>query len=255
VAALREVSLALEPGEIVAVLGANGSGKSTLVRMTNGLLGADSGSITVDGIDTRDQARTRDVRELVGVVFQHPDDQIVATSVEDDIAFGPENLGLPRDEIRRRVDQAIESVGLGGLERREPHLLSGGQKQRLAIAGALAMRPRYVVMDEPTSMLDPEGRSEVLALIGSLRAAGHGVLLVTHDLAEAALADHALVLSKGETVFEGRVEELFGATHDLPAWGLELPPIAVIARTLADSGVPLNLTDLRPAALAEALCR
>jgi len=254
-AALRDLSFSLSQAEVVAVLGANGSGKSTLVRMTNGLLAPDSGHVSVEGIDTVDGARTRELRELVGVVFQHPDDQIVATSVEDDVAFGPENLGLPREEIRSRVDKAVAAVGLTGLERREPHLLSGGQKQRLAIAGALAMQPRYVVLDEPMSMLDPQGRAEVLTLIADLRSAGHGVLLVTHDLAEAAIADRAVVLSGGAPVFIGEVGRLLGGEFDLAAWGLELPPIALLASRLSAYGVPINQQSLTPAGIAEALCR
>jgi energy-coupling factor transport system ATP-binding protein len=164
-AALRNISLDVHPGETVAVLGANGSGKSTLARLANGLLLPEAGTVTVDGCGTDDESRTQEIRERIAIVLQHPDDQIVATTVEDDVAFGPENLGLSRDEIRRRVDEALLSVGLVGLERREPHLLSGGQKQRLAIAGALAMQPRYLVLDEPTSMLDPEGRRDVAAII------------------------------------------------------------------------------------------
>jgi len=254
-AALHDLSFSLSQAEVVVVLGANGSGKSTLVRMTNGLLAPDTGHVSVDGIGTADGSRTRELRELVGVVFQHPDDQIVATSVEDDVAFGPENLGLPRDEIRARVDSAVAAVGLTGLERREPHLLSGGQKQRLAIAGALAMQPRYVVLDEPMSMLDPQGRAETLALIAGLRADGHGVLLVTHDLGEASVADRAVVLSGGAPVFIGEVDRLLGGEFDLAAWGLELPPIALLARRLSEYGVPVSQQPRTPAGIADALCR
>jgi len=252
------------------VLGANGSGKSTLVKLANGMLVPQSGTVSVDGIDTVTNVRERgsdaaspdadhepgshDIRQLVGVVFQHPDDQIVATSVEDDVAFGPENLGLPRSEIRNRVDASLAVVGLTGLEQREPHLLSGGQKQRLVIAGALAMRPRYVVFDEPTSMLDPHGRAEVISVITRLRRDGHGVLLVTHDLAEAGRADRVMVLRSGSLVFEGTPDELF-AREDLEDWGLELPPVVVLARGLRDAGIAVSAGAVDPVQIAGALCR
>ena len=253
VAALVGVSLSVESGRSVAVLGANGSGKSTLVRLANGLLLPDAGSISADGIDTRDEARSRELRARVGVVFQHPDDQIVATTVEDDAAFGPENLGLPRAEIRRRVDEALAGVGLTGLERREPHLLSGGQKQRLAIAGALAMLPAYLVLDEPTSMLDPQGRSEVLAILDRLRAEGHGILHVTHDLADAAHADLVVVLVAGHMAFAGSLGELLGKEELLAQAGLEVPPIGVMAAGLAAAGVPAPLSAMDAETLGEAL--
>jgi energy-coupling factor transport system ATP-binding protein len=240
-AALDGVSLVVRPGEVVAVLGANGSGKSTLARMANGLLLPDSGTVTVDGIDTRDALRTRELRERVGVVFQRPDDQIVATSVEDEVAFGPENLGLPREELRRRVDDALRAVGLTGFERREPHLLSGGQKQRLAIAGALAMQPTYLVVDEPTSMLDPQGRLEVLGIFEKLRALGHGFLHVTHNLADVVCADRALVLAHGVVRFEGTMREAFASPALLAECGLEVPPVVRLAEELRALGAPIPL--------------
>jgi energy-coupling factor transporter ATPase len=254
VRALNGVSLMIEAGETVAVLGANGSGKSTLARLANGLSLPDEGQVTVDGMRTDDPDLMYEVRSSVGLVFQHPDDQIVATSVEDDVAFGPENLGLPRPEIRRRVDAAVDAVGLRGLESREPHQLSGGQKQRLAIAGALAMQPRYLVLDEPTSMLDPRGREEVLAVIAALRAAGHGVLLITHDLAETALANRAVVLQAGEVVFEGSPEELLGSST-LADWALELPAGAALAAALRGRGIPVPPGVQDAATIVDSLCR
>jgi len=252
------------------VLGANGSGKSTLVKLANGMLLPQAGAVTIDGIDTTENVGRRasdatlpdpdgarephDIRQLVGVVFQHPDDQIVATSVEDDVAFGPENLGLPRPEIRRRVDSSLALVGLTGLEHREPHLLSGGQKQRLVIAGALAMQPRYLVFDEPTSMLDPHGRAEVISVIARLKHDGHGVLLVTHDLAEAGRADRVVVLRLGSVVFEGTPDELF-ARGDLDQWGLERPPIVSLAQGLRDAGITVPPGAVDPVQIAGALCR
>lgn len=253
VRALSGLHLEVAPGECVAVLGANGSGKSTLVRLANGLLLPGAGVVEVDGIDTRDEARSRELRERVGVVFQNPDDQIVATTVEDDAAFGPENLGLPREEIRRRVDAALAGVGLAGLERREPHLLSGGQKQRLAIAGALAMLPAYLVLDEPTSMLDPQGRAEVLGILDRLRDEGHGILHVTHDLADAARADRVVVLVGGAVAFEGALGGLLGEAELLERAGLGVPPIGVLAAALAELGAPVTRGTLDPEALAVSL--
>lgn len=247
------VSLTIEPGQEVAVVGANGSGKSTLARLANGILLPQSGAVTVDGASTADAGRIREIRELVSVVFQHPDDQIVATSVEDEVAFGPENLGLPRDEIRQRVDSALQAAGLIGLERREPHLLSGGQKQRLAIAGALAMQPAYLVLDEPTSMLDPLGRAEVLDVVRRLRRAGHGILHITHDLAAIASADRVVVLEGGRLVFEGSVAELFERAGSLSDWGLEVPVITTLAWELRKRGATLPAVVTDPQALAEAL--
>ncbi|MEI7813270.1 MAG: energy-coupling factor transporter ATPase [Coriobacteriia bacterium] len=253
--ALRSVSLEIAPGETVAVLGANGSGKSTLARLTNGLLLPDSGTVTVDGFDTADGSLTREIRERVAIVLQHPDDQIVATTVEDDVAFGPENLGRPRDEIRRRVDEALAAVGLVGLERREPHLLSGGQKQRLAIAGALAMQPEYLVLDEPTSMLDPEGRRDVAAVIERLGRSGRGILLVTHDLAEAARADRVVVLDHGVIVFSGPADVLAEQTELLGECGLEVPPFALLTAHLRELGITLAPGLPEPEGLVDALCR
>lgn len=253
VRALDGVTFSVEPGEEVAVVGPNGSGKSTLARLANGILLPGRGSVLVDGIATSDEARIRELRERVGIVFQHPDDQIVATSVEDDVAFGPENLGLVREVIRSRVDDALEAVGLTGLERREPHLLSGGQKQRLAIAGALAMQPTYLVLDEPTSMLDPEGRADVLGIVGRLRAAGRGILHITHDLADVATADRVVVLNAGVVEFDGSLEGLFGEPELLASCGLELPPSARLAAELRKFGAPVSAGVIAPEALVEAL--
>lgn len=253
VAALDGVSLDVAPGTRVVVLGANGSGKSTLARLANGLLLADSGEVTVDGISTADDSLTREVRQRVGMVFQRPDDQIVATSVEEDVAFGPENLGLQQAELRERVDESLQAVGLTGLERREPHLLSGGQKQRLAIAGAIAMRPAYLVLDEPTSMLDPQGRDDVLAIIERMRCAGRGVLLITHDLAEAVGADSVVVLDRGRVVFSGTPSDLFAETELLGRCGLELPAVARLGKALRAYGAPVPEDALTMSALTEAL--
>jgi energy-coupling factor transport system ATP-binding protein len=254
-AALRDVSFEIERGSMVAVLGANGSGKSTLARLMNGLLRPSSGTVEVDGIDTSAPRSEIDVRSKVAMVFQNPDDQIVATSVEDDIAFGPENLGLDRAAIRRRVDAALGDTGLAGLERREPHLLSGGQRQRLAIAGALAMQPDFLVLDEPTSMIDEKGRREVTAVLQRVRERGQAVVLVTHDLSDAMRADSVMVLSHGEMVFQGDPAALLGEKGRLGGWGLELTPLLDLAERLRASGLEMPPAPVDASAVVEALCR
>ena len=205
---LRDLSLRLAAGERLALVGANGSGKSTLLHAIVGLQAIEGGQIRVDDLDPFNRQQVQSVRRRVGYVQQRPDDQIVATSVEDDVAFGPENLGLPLAELRTRVDEALARVGLTGLESREPHTLSGGQKQRLVIAGALALRPNYLLLDEPTARLDPRGRADVLAVLDDLQAQGTGILQVTHDLDEMARADRVAVLHQGMIAFEGSFEQL-----------------------------------------------
>lgn len=251
--AVRELSFELASGEMLVVLGANGSGKSTLARLVNGLLLPQSGRVTVDGVDTRDEDRTFELRSSVGMVFQNPDDQIVATSVEDEVAFGPENLGLGREAIRARVDRSLADVGLTGLEQREPHLLSGGQKQRLAIAGALAMEPRYLVLDEPTAMIDSQGRREVLEVLARVRAEGRGIVLITHDVAEAVHADRVLVLSEGHAVFTGTPAELLACPELEESWGLEMPPLMRLAGALRELGMRAPFTPQSADELAGAL--
>ena len=239
--ALDAVSLTLAPGEMLAVVGVNGSGKSTLARLCDGLLTPSSGRVLVDGLDTAHETTIWDVRALVGMVFQDPDDQIVGTVVEEDCAFGPENLGLPSDEIRVRVDSSLRAVGLEGLERREPHLLSEGQKQRLAVAGALAMRPRYLVFDEPTAMLDPLGRRAVLEITGRLaHSEGHGVLVVSHDISGVARADRVIGLAEGRVVFDGTPDALMDDASMLRRVGLSLPPAARLAAALRARGLDVS---------------
>jgi energy-coupling factor transport system ATP-binding protein len=254
VLAVQDVSLRIGPGEYVAVLGSNGSGKSTLVRLINGILVPGEGRVTVEDMDVSEESSIRAIRELVAVVFQNPDDQIVATSVEDDVAFGPENLGLSRESIRERVATALSAGGLTGLERREPHLLSGGQKQRLAIAGALAMNPRYLVLDEPTSMLDPVGRGEVLAVLAGVVASGRAVVHVTHDLSEALRASRALVMHEGRVVFDGAPGMLLGMAEELSRWALEIPPLMTLATELRRNGCEVPSDAVTPARIAETLC-
>ncbi|KAF0207784.1 MAG: ATP-binding cassette domain-containing protein [Actinomycetota bacterium] len=234
--AIADLTLTIASASLLAVVGANGSGKSTLARLADGLLVPDSGRVMVDGIDTADEQRCWDVRSRVGLVLQNPDNQIVGTVVEEDVAFGPENLGVPREELRSRVSDALAVVGLTGLERREPHLLSEGQKQRLAIAGALAMRPEYLVLDEPTAMLDQRGRTDVLGVLDGLKLAGRGVVHITQDTGEAARADLVLALDAGSVAYLGHPAGLLGDASLMAELGLEAPPIQVIADELRRSG-------------------
>jgi energy-coupling factor transport system ATP-binding protein len=253
VRALDGVSFDVRPGEFVALVGANGSGKSTLARLCDGLLVPTSGVVEVDGLDTRDSECTWDVRRRVGLVLQDPDDQIVGTSVQEDTAFGPENLGVPPAQIRERVDECLATVGLTGIDKREPHLLSEGQKQRLAVAGALAMRPRYLVMDEATSMLDPAGRADVLELLRRLARDGTGIVHVTHRLDELADADRVAVLSQGRLVFEGAPTELLADVDLMGTCGLSVPPVWRLAHVLRDAGIHLSPHEFDPASIAEAI--
>jgi energy-coupling factor transporter ATPase len=238
--ALDGVSLSLEPGELLAIVGANGSGKSTLARLCDGLLTPSSGQVLVDGLDTADERVIWDVRSKVGMVFQDPDDQIVGTVVEEDCAFGPENLGVPSGEIVGRVEAALAAMGLAGLERREPHLLSEGQKQRLAIAGALAMRPRYLVFDEPTAMLDSAGRRVAMGVIGRLaHEDGHGVMFVSHDASDVAKADRVIALSAGRVAFEDGPGALLSDAGLLRACGLSTGGVGALVDRLRALGMPI----------------
>ncbi len=245
--ALDGVSLHIRRGEWFAVLGANGSGKSTLARHLNGLLLPAAGRVLVGGREVRDYADIRELRRLVGLVFQNPDNQIVGNSVEEDVAFGLENLGVPRDEMRRRIDAALRQVGLAGLEQADPATLSGGQKQRLAIAGALAMQPQALILDEATAMLDPAGAAEVLRLLGELHREGLTIVMITHNMSEVCAADRAAVLSGGRLAFCGTPQEVFAAGEMLAECHLELPPAAALGAMLGVSGC------MDPAALVDRL--
>ncbi len=251
--AVAGVDLAVAPGEMTAVVGRNGSGKSTLALLANGLLHPSEGAVRVDGMYTTEQEHTWDIRSRVGIVFQNPDNQIVGTIVEEDVAFGPENLGVSRPELRFRVDSALEIVGLAGMARREPHLLSGGQKQRLAIAGVLALNPAYIVFDEPTAMLDPAGRSDVLALMERLRRDGHGIIHITHHLSDVSTADRVVVLSQGRIVHAGSPADLLGQADRLGEWGLELPPIRRMVAELGRLGVNVPADADEPTYIASSL--
>lgn len=229
---LRGISLTVWAGEHVAIIGPNGSGKSTLARHLNALLRPTSGTVRVRGMDTRDPAHTRAIRQTVGMVFQHPESQMVATIVEEDVAFGPENLGVPHAELRGRVREALEVVGMWEARERPPHLLSAGQRQRVAIAGVLAMQPACVVLDEATSMLDPRGRDEVARVVAELRRRGTAVISITHLMSEAAAASRVIVLSEGAVLMDDAPRGVFARAHALRAIGLDLPPVAELALRL-----------------------
>lgn len=235
--ALNGATLEIEEGSFAVVLGHNGSGKSTLAKHLNGILVPDEGCILVDGMDTRDGNKLLDIRRTVGMVFQNPDNQMVASVVEDDVAFAPENLGLPPDEIRARVDEALKLVDMYDYRLHAPHLLSGGQKQRVAIAGVIAMRPRCIVLDEPTAMLDPAGRLEVIGTIKRLcRVNGITIVLITHHMNEAIDADRVFVMSNGKVVSEGTPKEVFEDVEHLKAEGLTVPDTAELLYELKLAG-------------------
>ena len=242
---LDGVDLQIEPGSFVAVLGHNGSGKSTLAKHMNAILLPTGGKVYVDGMDTADEEKLMDIRRTVGMVFQNPDNQIVANVVEEDVAFAPENLGVPPEEIRRRVDDALKAVGMYEYREHAPHLLSGGQKQRVAIAGVIAMQPRCIVLDEPTAMLDPIGRSEVLKTIKELnRTSGVTVVLITHHMDEAAQADRLVVMSKGKIIADGAPREVFRQVEALKEVGLTVPETTELLWELQKAGVNVSMDAL-----------
>ncbi len=238
--ALDGVDLAIEPGSFTAILGHNGSGKSTLAKHMNAILLPSGGTVWVDGMDTREESKLFQIRETAGMVFQNPDNQIVATVVEEDVAFACENQGLPAHEIRRRVDEALAAVGMSDFAKRAPHLLSGGQKQRVAIAGVLAMRPRCIVMDEPTAMLDPSGREEVMQAVRALnRESGMTVILITHHMDEAALADRVVVMSGGKIALDGTPKQVFSQVERMEQLSLTAPQTVLLLREL-EAGLDLQ---------------
>ncbi len=243
--ALQGVSLEIEEGSFVAILGHNGSGKSTLAKHFNALLIPKGGTVTVFDMDTRDEDNVLSIRQRVGMVFQNPDNQIVSNVVEEDVAFAPENLGVPSEEIRVRVDEALRTVGMYEFREHAPHLLSGGQKQRVAIAGVIAMRPKCVVFDEPTAMLDPRGRSDVMELIGKLRREFNTtVILITHHMDEAALSDRVVVMCDGKVVMDGTPREIFPRVEELNALGLTVPGTTQLLYSLRQEGIDLPLDAL-----------
>jgi energy-coupling factor transport system ATP-binding protein len=255
VVALRDIDLTINRGEFIAIVGGNGSGKSTLAKHFNALLQPTEGEVIVDGLNTHDRDTLWDIRQRVGMVFQNPDNQLVATVVEEDVAFGPENLGLPPQEIRRRVDEALAAVDMSEHRRREPHLLSGGQKQRVAVAGILAMRPQCLVLDEATTMLDPQGQREVLETIRRLNTQGVTVIHITHDMDEAALFQRVIALADGRVALDGPPEKVFRSGDELNRIRLALPPVPVLAERLRQDGLPLSSSILTVEQLEDALAQ
>ena len=254
--AVAGVSLRVERGEFVAVLGRNGSGKSTLAKLLNALNIPQKGEIWIDGVAAHEEANSLEVRKRCGMVFQNPDNQIVATVVEEDCAFGLENLGVPPEDIRRRVDDALEAVGMREYAEAAPHMLSGGQKQRVAIAGVLAMRPQIIVFDESTAMLDPSGRREVFAVAEELnRRDGITIVWITHFMDEALRAGRLLVMDAGKVALEGAPREVFQKTEEIRRMGLDVPPMAQLAAQLRADGVPLRADIMTVEEMAVELCR
>ena len=251
--AVDGVSMQVRRGEFVAVLGANGCGKSTLAKHFNAILLPEKGTVLVEDMDTRTEDHLYDIRQKVGMVFQNPDNQIVATIVEEDVAFALENLGVPAPEIRERIDESMKLAGIYEQKDKAPHKLSGGQKQRVAIAGVIAMRPDCLVLDEATAMLDPRGRRQVMKTIRQLREAGISIVAITHYMEEAAQADRVLVMSRGRIVMEGTPEQVFSQTERLHSYHLDVPQAAELRDELVKAGIPMPKNVITPEACAEAL--
>ena len=238
--AVDHLSLKIESGSFIAVLGHNGSGKSTFAKHINALLTPTDGTLWVNGMDTKDEEHLWDIRQNAGMVFQNPDNQIIGTIVEEDVGFGPENLGVPTDEIWRRVDQSLEAVGMTAYRLKSPNKLSGGQKQRVAIAGVMAMRPQCIILDEPTAMLDPNGRREVIATLHELnRQEKITVLLITHYMEEVIDADRVIVMDDGKLVMDGTPREIFSRVKELKEYRLDVPQVTELAYELKQAGVDL----------------
>ena len=253
---LSGVTLSVKRGEFLAVLGHNGSGKSTLAKHLNSILVPTEGKVLVDGMDASDESLIYDIRQKVGMVFQNPDNQIVATIVEEDVAFAPENLGVPSEEIRKRVDYALDAVNMSEYASHAPHMLSGGQKQRIAIAGVLAMKPSVLVMDEPTAMLDPIGRKEIMETVKKLnREEGMTVIMITHFMEEAAEADRVVVMQQGLKVMEGTPKEVFSHVAELKEIGLDVPQTTELLYELNKSGIDIDYNILTVDECADVLAR
>lgn len=253
--ALKNITAQIRRGGFTAIIGTNGSGKSTLARHLNALLLPTEGELLVDGMNTSDESAVWKIRQKVGMVFQNPDNQLVAAIVEEDVAFGPENLGVPPEEIRERVEQALEKVGMTAYKGQAPSMLSGGQKQRIAIAGVLAMQPDCIVLDEPTAMLDPKGRAEVMATIHELNEKeGITIVLITHFMEEAVTADRVMVIDRGVLQMDGTAREVFSQADKLTEIGLDVPVAADLSRRLRKAGMAVSENCMTDEELGEALC-
>lgn len=255
VKAINNISLEVEKGSFTAILGKNGSGKSTLAKNLNGLLLPTGGTVYVNGYNTADEEHIWDVRQSAGMVFQNPDNQLVSAIVEDDVAFGPENLGIEPAEIRRRVDKALEDVNMGPFKGKSPHLLSGGQKQRIAIAGVVAMKPRCIIFDEPTAMLDPKGRKEIMSIIKELHEEGITVVLITHFMDEAVNADRVIIMHQGEIFMDGTPAEVFGQGEKVKSVNLDMPMAVELARALRQRGIEVPEKIIGTEEMVEYLCQ
>ena len=254
--AVNSVSLEVKKGEFLVVLGHNGSGKSTIAKHMNALLLPTEGKMFIDGMDTVEDSLLWEIRSRAGMVFQNPDNQLVATIVEEDVAFGPENLGIDPDEIRRRVDDSLKKVGMYEYRKHAPHLLSGGQKQRIAIAGILAMMPKCIILDEPTAMLDPSGRKEVMETIKDVnKNLGITIILITHYMDEAAQADRVIVMDQGEIKLEGTPREVFSNVAEIKRIGLDVPQVTELAYELQKEGIEISTEILNIDEMVEKLCQ
>ena len=253
--AIKGVSLEIEEGSFTAIIGQNGSGKSTLAKNLNGLLLPSKGAVYVSGMDTRDEDKIWDIRQTAGMVFQNPDNQLVSAIVEDDVAFGPENIGIDPVEIRARVDEALDAVKMGKYKRKAPHLLSGGQKQRIAIAGVVAIRPRCITFDELTAMLDPSGRKDIMEIIEKLHREGITVILITHFMDEAVKADRVVIMNKGEILLDGTPEHVFSQDELIRSARLDVPMSAEIAIYLRENGIDVPPEVVTAERLKEFVCQ
>ena len=255
VRAIDNLNLEIERGSFTAIIGKNGSGKSTLAKNLNGLLLPTEGVIYVDGFDTRDDDSIWNVRQTAGMVFQNPDNQLVSAIVEDDVAFGPENLGIEPAEIRRRVDKALADVNMGQFKKKAPHLLSGGQKQRIAIAGVVAMKPKCIIFDEPTAMLDPKGRAEIMSIIDELHAEGITVILITHFMDEAVRADRVIIMHEGRILLDGTPQEVFEQEELIRSVNLDVPLMVEMGAKLRKAGIDVPKDIITEEKMVEFICQ
>ena len=253
--ALDGVNLDIREGSFTAIIGKNGSGKSTLAKNLNGLLIPTSGTVFVDGYDTADDDSIWEIRQRAGMVFQNPDNQLVSSIVEDDVAFGPENLGIDPAEIRRRVDKALEDVNMGQYKQKAPHLLSGGQKQRIAIAGVVAMKPKIIIFDEPTAMLDPKGRKEIMKIIDELHKEGITVILITHFMEEVTAADRVIIMHEGKVLLDGTPREVFAQADIIRKANLEVPLMVELGDRLRAQGLNIPQGIINEKEMVEAICQ